>query len=122
MAELKEYVSQKEELGSIHISQEVIASIAAVAATEVEGVTAIAGSGKELTDKLGRKTPNPARGVHLMETEQGVTVALAVIVRSDAAIVETAYRVQEHVMDSIRDMTGLKVNRVDVRVAGVSLA
>jgi uncharacterized alkaline shock family protein YloU len=121
MAELKEYVSQQEELGSIHISQEVIASIAAVAAAEVDGVTGIVGN-KELSDKLGRKTPNPSKGVHLTSTEDGVAVNLAITVRSDAAVLEVANKVQDAVMTGVNDMTNVKVSAVNVRVAGVTLA
>ena len=38
MADGKEYVSRPDELGNIHISEEVLAVIAAAAAMEVEGV------------------------------------------------------------------------------------
>ena len=54
MSEVKEYVSQVEEMGSIHISEEVIASIAAVAAVEVEGVSSLAPNlGSDLAEMLG---------------------------------------------------------------------
>lgn len=122
MAELKDYVSQQqEELGTIHISQEVIASIAAVAAAEVEGVTEIVGS-KDLADKLGRTKPNPAKGINLTTDENGTVIALSICVRSDCAVLDVAEKVQDAVMTSVMDTTGLKINAVNVRVAGVTLA
>ena len=42
MADGKEYVSRPDELGNIHISEEVLAVIAAAAAMEVEGVGSLA--------------------------------------------------------------------------------
>ena len=44
MAESREYISREEELGSVNISEEVLAAIAGAAALDVEGVGAL-GSG-----------------------------------------------------------------------------
>ncbi|MCD8145343.1 MAG: Asp23/Gls24 family envelope stress response protein [Oscillospiraceae bacterium] len=119
MAEMKEYVSQPQELGTIHISEEVIASIAGVAAAEVEGVSGIAG-GRDLNDKSGSHKVSPARGVRLQVTEEGVTVELSITVSSVSAVRKVAEQVQDAVISSVRDMTGLTVNRVNVNVIGVT--
>lgn len=119
MAELKEYVSQQEELGTIHISEEVIASIAAVAAAEVEGVSGIVG-GRDLTDKLGNHKVSPGKGIHLTITEEAVVVELSITVDSAAAVRRVAEQVQDAVISCVRDMTGLTVNRVNVNVTGIT--
>ncbi len=119
MAELKEYVSQQEELGTIHISEEVIASIAAVAAAEVEGVSGIIG-GRDLTDKLGNHKVSPGKGIHLTITEEAVVVELSITVDSAAAVRRVAEQVQDAVISCVRDMTGLTVNRVNVNVTGIT--
>jgi uncharacterized alkaline shock family protein YloU len=119
MAELKEYVSQQEELGTIHISEEVIASIAAVAAAEVEGVSGIVG-GRDLTDKLGNHKVSPGKGVRLTITDETVEAELSITVDSAAAVCKVAEQVQDAVISSVRDMTGLTVHRVNVNVTGIT--
>ena len=62
MGEGKEYVSRSDELGNIHISEEVLAVIAAAAALEVEGVGGLAANlGTDLAELLGKKTGEPSR-------------------------------------------------------------
>jgi uncharacterized alkaline shock family protein YloU len=119
MAELKEYVSQQEELGTIHISEEVIASIAAVAAAEVEGVTGIVG-GRELTDKLGNHKVSPGKGVRLSITDEAVEAELSITVDASAIVCKVAEQVQDAVISSVQDMTGLTLQRVNVNVTGVT--
>lgn len=116
MADLKEYVSQPQELGTIHISEEVIASIAGVAAAEVEGVSAIVG-GRELNEK---SKSSPAKGVHLQVSDGCITVELSITVSSVSAVRKVAEQVQDAVISSIRDMTGLEVNQVNVNVTGIT--
>ncbi len=120
MADLKEYVAQPQEMGTIYISEEVIASIAGVAAAEVEGVHNIVGS-RDLNEKLGVHRPSPSRGVRLQLAEGNVTAELTITVTSGAAIRDVAEQVQEAVISSVRDMTGLTVHRVNVNVCGVAL-
>ena len=56
MGEGKEYVSRSDELGNIHISEEVLAVIAAAAALEVEGVGGLAANlGTDLAELLGKR-------------------------------------------------------------------
>ena len=119
MAELKEYVSQQEELGTIHISEEVIASIAGVAAAEVEGVSSIVG-GRDLTDKLGNHKVSPGKGIHLAITDEAVVVELSIAGDSTAPVREVAEQVQEAVISCVRDMTGLTVSLVNVNVTGIT--
>ena len=64
MSENKEYVSRSDELGNIHISEEVLAAITAAAALEVEGVSGLAANlGSDIAELLGKK--NLAKGVHV---------------------------------------------------------
>ena len=54
MSENKEYISQELENGSIQISEDVIVSIAAMAAQEVEGVYGLGGAGNGFAQPLGK--------------------------------------------------------------------
>ena len=106
--------------GEIKIADEVVAIIAALAATEVEGVASMAGNiTNELIGKLGMK--NLSKGVKVDVLEGIVTVSLALNLKYNYSIVEVSARVQEKVKNAIENMTGLEVADVNIRVAGVEM-
>ena len=107
-------------MGDVKIADEVVAIIAALAATEVEGVASMAGNiTNELISKLGMK--NLSKGVKVDVLEGVVTVALALNMKYDYSIVETSTKVQERVKSAIETMTGLEVADVNIKVAGVEM-
>ena len=106
--------------GEIKIADEVVAIIAALAATEVEGVASMAGNiTNELIGKLGMK--NISKGVKVDVLEGIVTVSLALNLKYNYSIVEVSARVQEKVKNAIENMTGLEVADVNIKVAGVEM-
>ena len=106
--------------GEIKIADEVVAIIAAIAATEVEGVASMAGNiTNELIGKLGMK--NLSKGVKVDVLEGIVTVSLALNLKYNYSIVEVSARVQEKVKNAIENMTGLEVADVNIKVAGVEM-
>ena len=106
--------------GEIKIADEVVAIIAALAATEVEGVASMAGNiTNELIGKLGMK--NLSKGVKVDVLEGIVTVSLALNLKYNSSIVEVSARVQEKVKNAIENMTGLEVSIVNVRIASVDM-
>lgn len=107
-------------MGEVKIADEVVAIIAALAATEVEGVASMAGNiTNELISKLGMK--NLSKGVKVDVLEGVVTIALALNMKYDYSIVETSTKVQERVKSAIETMTGLEVADVNIKVAGVEM-
>ena len=118
MSESKEYVSRSDELGNIHISEEVLAAIAAAAALEVEGVSSLAANlGSDIAELLGKK--NLAKGVKVEVGETEAAVDLYIIVKFGVRIPDVALNVQEKVKNAIESMTGLSVVEVNVHVQGV---
>lgn len=106
--------------GEIKIADEVVAIIAALAATEEEGVASMAGNiTNELIGKLGMK--NLSKGVKVDVLEGIVTVSLALNLKYNYSIVEVSARVQEKVKNAIENMTGLEVADVNIKVAGVEM-
>lgn len=106
--------------GEIKIADEVVAIIAALAATEVEGVASMAGNiTNELIGKLGMK--NLSKGVKVDVLEGIVTVSLALNLKYNYSIVEVSARVQEKVKNAIENMTRLEVADVNIKVAGVEM-
>ncbi len=120
MAESKEYISCPDELGCIHISEEVLAVTAAAAALEVEGVGGLAANlGSNLAELLaGRK--NLSKGVRVAITESVVTVDISVLVRYGFSVQKAARAVQDGVTAAIENTSGLSVDAVNVHVVGVS--
>lgn len=107
-------------LGEVQIADEVVAIIAGLAATEVEGVGSMAGNiTNELVGKLGMK--NLSKGVKVDILENIVCVDLALNIEYGYNILETSKRVQEKVKAAIENMTGLVVSDVNVRIASVEM-
>ncbi len=110
----------KGQIGEICIADEVVAVIAGLAATEVEGVDSMAGNiTNDLVGKLGMK--GLQKGVRVEVTEEHVTVDLALYIKYNYNIPEVSAKVQERVMSAIENMTGLKVLEVNIRIAGVNI-
>lgn len=107
-------------IGEVQIADEVVAIIAGLAATEVEGVAAMAGNiTNELVGKLGMK--NLAKGVKVEVSEASVVVELSIMMKYGYSIPDTSQTVQEKVKAAIENMTGLTVSEVNIRIAGVNL-
>ena len=107
-------------LGEVQIADEVVAIIAGLAATEVEGVGSMAGNiTNELVGKLGMK--NLSKGVKVDILENIVCVDLALNIEYGYNILETSKTVQEKVKAAIENMTGLVVSDVNVRIASVEM-
>ena len=122
MSEEKNSYSIHEELnmGEVQIADEVVAIIAGLAATEVEGVASVAGNiTNELVGKLGMK--NLSRGVKVAVSENEVTVELSLNMAYGYSIPKTSAKVQERVKSAIENMTGLSVSEVNIHIAGVDM-
>lgn len=105
-------------LGEVKIADEVVAIIAGLAATEVEGVSSMAGNiTNELVSKLGMK--NLSKGVRV-EVLSGI-VNVALNIAYGYSIPEVSAKVQERVKSAIENMTGLEVSIVNVRIATVDM-
>lgn len=104
---------------SIHIANDVVGEIAAIAAKRVNGVAELSGGlGSGLNDMLGRRSLT--RGVRADIVDRRVDLALHLIVGYGARIPEVAGKVQEQVKSAIESSTGLTVRRVDIHIQGVA--
>lgn len=115
------YVLQEDDdFGTVKIADDVVAVIAGLAATEVEGVVSMAGNiSNELMSKMGRK--NLAKGVKVEVIGKSVKADLALIVAYGHNIPAVSQKVQEKVKSTIENMTGLEVTDVNIRIAGVNM-
>ncbi len=118
MPENKDYVTRPDEKGSINISEEVIAVIAASAAAETEGVASLSG-GKEFSELLGKK--NISKGVRITVEGEDVRVDVWLTVMLGVSVSRVGQKVQEAVSTAVESATGLTVSEVNVHVRGVAM-
>lgn len=113
-------LQENEEIGAVQIADDVVAMIAGIAATEVEGVSAMAGNiTNELMSKVGMKSLT--KGVKVAVLNKVVTVELALMMEYGYNIPGTCQKVQEKVKTAIENMTGLDVADINIRIAGVTM-
>lgn len=122
MAENRKTFSIKsDQFGEVKVADEVVAIIAGLAATEVDGVGSMAGNiTNEIVSKLGMK--NLSKGIMVEVIEDEVKVDVAINIAYGFSIPEVSQKVQEKVKSTIENMTGLKVGVVNVRIASVAMS
>ncbi len=108
------------ELGTIKIADEVVATVAGLAATEVEGVASMSGGwGTDLVEKLGRK--NFGKGIRVEVTGEETKIEIFLVIDYGYPIPKVAEEVQNEVKQAVETMTGLKVTSVNVHIVSVIL-
>lgn len=112
--------AESKKIGTVKIADDVVAMIAGIAATEIDGVTAMVGDiTNELMSKLGVKTLT--KGVKVDIYGKEVKVDLAVNIEYGYNVISTGNKVQEKVKNAIENMTGLEVRDVNVRIAQIRI-
>ena len=113
-------LNEHDKAGAVQIADDVVAMIAGIAATEVDGVSAMVGNiTNELMSKVGMKKLN--KGVKVDVIENSVSVDLAINMDFGYNIPETCRNVQTKVKSAIENMTGLEVTDVNIRIASVNM-
>lgn len=109
-----------EKFGTVKIADDVVAMIAALAATEVDGVDAMGGNmSNEILKRVGMKSL--AKGAKVDVLNQKVKVELAITMEYGFNIPATCQQVQNKVKSAIENMTGLEVTDVNIRIAGINV-
>jgi uncharacterized alkaline shock family protein YloU len=106
------------DLGIIRIADEVISTVAGLAAAEVEGVATLSGGwGTDLVEKLGKK--NLGKGIKVEATGEQTTIDIFIVIEFGYAIPKVCEKVQKEVKAAVEGMTGLMVAAVNVHVVSV---
>ena len=120
MSEKKETNLAEVNTGKVVFAEDVIATIAFLAANEIEGIEGTSGTALEgLTEKLGRKSYT--KGIKIEVGSEECAVDLVVIVKYGYRIQDVCKKVQEAIKTAIETMTGLKVVEVNIMVQSVVL-
>ena len=120
MSEQKEYWMTTHDQGSIKISEDVVASIAAVATSETDGVSGLYSSfTNDIVSFLGKKTPT--KGVKVtFHSDNTVDVDICYLACFGSNICDVAKNVQENVKSAVESMTNLDIGNINIHVAGVT--
>ncbi|MBO4941519.1 MAG: Asp23/Gls24 family envelope stress response protein [Clostridia bacterium] len=107
--------------GNVCISNDVVATIASIAAKSIDGVAGMFGSiTGGFAELLGKK--NPSKGVKVAITDREVKIDMFVIVEYGVKIPDVAWEIQEKTKNEVEAMTGLNVVAVNVNIEGVNTA
>lgn len=107
------------EYGEVKIVDDVIATIAGLAATEVEGVAGMSGGFVgDIAEILGKKSLS--KGVKVDVKEKKSNIDLYIIVEYGTKIPDIAWKIQENVKKTIETMTSIEVDEVNIHVQGVN--
>lgn len=112
--------------GTVSFATEVVATIAGLAATEIEGVAGMAGNNTSnsladiLTRRVNNATKNLTKGVKVEVLDGKVKVDVNFVVEYGSPVPEVAKNIQENVKKAIETMSGLIVEEIDVHVQGIS--
>ena len=121
--EQNEETKQNEEVedteNGIEISNDVIAVIAGVAVSEVQGVASMAGGFAGGISEVFSGKKNMSKGIKVDKTENKAKIDVNIIVEYGSRIPDVAYEIQNRVKKSVEGMTGFKVEEVNVHVQGV---
>jgi uncharacterized alkaline shock family protein YloU len=111
---------KEDAIGEVRVADEVVTIIAGLAATEVEGVSSMAGNiTNEIVAKTGIK--NLSKGVRVEVLDGIVSVDLNLNIKYGFTIPDVSSNVQERVRTAIETMTGLEVGTINVRIASVDM-
>lgn len=107
--------------GTVSFATEVVATIAGLAATEVDGVASMISPSAGLADMFSRKSNrNLTKGVRIDLVDNRVSVDITITVDYGSPVPDVARNIQENVKKAIETMSGLDVKNVDVHVTGIS--
>ena len=120
MNDYKDYISQAREYGALHISNEVLSTIAAGAIMEVDGVCGLAANvGTEFAELLGKKSQS--KGVKIFPASDSIRIECDVVLYYGYPIPDTCLKIQTEAAEAVESTTGICVSGVDVTVCGISL-
>lgn len=120
MSENKEMISRTEVGGSVSYSEDVIAIISGLAATEIDGVAGMSGGIKSgIGELLGRK--DLAKGIKATINGEDAVIDANLIVKYGTIISDVALEVQKSIKRAVEGMTGLHITAVNVNIQGVDV-
>lgn len=108
-------VYEYENIGEVRMTEETVAKIAALAATEVDGVDSLAnGLARDNVPKASRKSL--AAAVDLVRKDDAIDIYLSLVITMGVNIPSVCTEVQEKVKSAVESITGLKVGDINIKI------
>ena len=109
----------RNQYGDVNITDDVLATISGLAATECYGLVGMANKNAKdgLVELLKRE--NLAKGVKVTTDGEEINVDLYIVVEFGTRISTIADNIISKVKYTVENMTGLKVKKVNINVQGV---
>ena len=119
MAENKQYVLQEREKGNVYISEDVIASVASHALSEVEGIAGMSTKpGSEIIEMLGNKYWGKGIVVSVAENQE-VSIDCNVVVCYGQSVVDVSHAAQTAVYNAVEAYSNLRISAININVCGI---
>lgn len=105
------------DVGTVKISEEVIAAIASIATRDVNGVAEIVGS--KHTSFIGGGKKALGKGIKITLDGDEAVVEMSITVKYGEVLVDVAKKIQKSVKEAVENMTDIPVKEVNVSVSGI---
>ena len=122
MSENREYITQEQDNGTVIISEEVIAAIATVAISDVEGVAGLnAKTGSDIMEIIGVKgVKDWGRGLKVLISEDNdLTIDCDINVQYGQVVMDVAVAAQNAILSAVESMTGIRAAAVNINVCNI---
>ena len=117
---VEEVVEENTDKSEIKIADDVVSVIAGIAASEVPGVSGMAGGFAGGISEVFSGKKNLSKGIKVEVGEKEAKIDVNIIVEYGVRIPDVAFEIQNRVKKAVETMTGLKVLEVNVHVQGVN--
>ena len=108
------------ELGNVSISQEVVATMAESVISEIDGVASlVGGNAKNEIVKFIQNVSSGGKGIEVEVGETECTIDLYIVAKLGHQLPALAGEIQNKVVKAITEITGLKVQEVNVFIQKV---
>lgn len=119
MAENKQYITQVQDNGRVMISEDVIATIALQALTDIEGFVGLSVKpGADIIDMLSKKNWGKGLKVTIGEADE-LNIECNALISYGASVVNVAKALQDAIISAISSMTGVTAVTVNINVCGI---
>lgn len=109
---------ERTDLGTVRIHKNVIASIAQIAAMEIEGIKCIGRDFKSgLLELMGKKSFSVIKVE--IDKNNDVKLEIPLIIKYGFNIPDIANKVQENVRNALEKMTNLSIKDININIQGI---
>ena len=108
----------RSDLGTVRIHKKVIASIASIAATDIDGVMRVGGDMKTNIHDLFSK--NSLAGIKVdIDKNNEIKLSVPLVVKYGYNIPEVADKVQENIHRALEKMTSLSIKEININIQSI---